>query len=289
MSLTSTASNSNPIDAFKSFLSERPNVKRIVFSQTTFGPRASTNYYHAASDGRNFFIRQIPDSTSDSEFTARVFDKMTDFRGKYGDIFYCIDEGLIVEDFGTNLIHKRRALVHEILLDGCLNLGAWDTGASSFLWDGENFTANYGNSFEVTQAKITVTSNGKEVPLPDWADRSKVKLSGNIQTEAGAVKSLVFKEIPIRIEYQYRLPQLSPLLPAVIDVFHKNELAARLEIFKLEVTPNSLEESHFAPDPYLERSLFIRAVITANNSVSSTIRAASDGRIFSRGSPDRFE
>jgi hypothetical protein len=265
------------VTEFKRFLSSRPAVSNLVFSYAApsgslSGPM-QTNFFHAAWEGDNFFVRQIPSAKAWAEKTSQTFLLSPIFCGRYGGKYFYVQRGLIVEGPVAPLPPTTepiepitsRALGELLVLEACLNLGLWDTQTNSFVWKENEFTATMGIGTEISRAMVL--HQGKVTSEPGvWEPEevSKKTVTGRIEIDGEKVRQMdsIAKSLTLKYEYVEANP-LTPPLPNRTSVFSGGLLRGAFEILRLETSADPLGDAYFAPDNFLEPGTYHRTVLTA--------------------------
>lgn len=266
-------SSAGKVTEFKRFLSSRPSVSNLVFSYAapsgSFWGGLQTNFYHAAWEGDNFFIRQLRTAEAWAENTSQRFIVSPVFCGRYGGKYFYVQRGLIVEAQAGPLPPRpepiepiaSRVLGELHILEACLNLGLWDTKTNSFIWNKNVFSARMGIATELSRM-MHQRKGSSEPGVWEPVDVSKETVTGRIETDGGQVRQMhsIEKSLTLKYEYMEANP-LTPPLPNRTSVFSGGVLSAAFEILRLETSAGPLGDAYFAPDKFLEPGTYQRTFL----------------------------
>ena len=167
--------------AFKNFLSNQPNIARIVYSKHSTGQR-----YIAAVRGDDFYIREIkPGENPNIPISVNNKMRTSFFVGRNGSIKWGINGFMMHEWLGENP-NSGIAEFGRGMLDVILHFGINEIDPGSIVWNGDEFEAKMipGNHL----GRIVVVSNGHSITNDDPV--SLARLYGKIKVKNGLVAEL---------------------------------------------------------------------------------------------------
>ena len=238
------SAETNHVEAFKAFLSERPAVSEITWVESNSG--GTTNWFQTgASDGTNFFLRQYsPGEDIHVPLSPTNLMKMPLWIGRAGMKRWSISGLAVDETESTNVLWQ---MVDGFtgMLERALVFGNLGVKPGTFLWKDNHFTAK--RTKRVIQRAVTI---GKSGEIKKESQVESDSIPGELYVSNGYPHHINSEGLTIYYDYDPVASGLPVGVPRTITLCQrgqpKSQSLGSATILTYDVDKN-LENSYFEP------------------------------------------
>jgi len=238
------SADTNHVEAFKAFLSERPAVSEITWAESNSG--GTTNWFQTgASDGTNFFLRQyLPGEDIHVPLSPTNRMKMPLWIGRAGMKRWSIS-GLAVDETESTNVLCQMVDGFTVILERALAFGNLGVKPGTYLWKDNHFTAK--RTKNVIQRAVTIGKSGEIIKESQMESDS---IAGELYVTNGYPHHIDSEGLTIYYDYAPLASGLPVGVPRTITLCErgqpKSQRLGTATILRYDVDKN-LENSYFEP------------------------------------------